>query len=210
MFDAVIFDLDGTLIDSESRTQAAGIEAFAAFGIDVDPAFLHSLIGVDDRTNAAIIAARYPGLDPQAYDAVWHAAVERHWKQGLALKPGSTELLSRLSQPKALATSSTRHQARVKLDLTGIGVHFAQVVTVDDVTAPKPAPEPYLLAAARLGVAPARCVAFEDSETGARSAHAAGMTVVQVPDIVPASGRYAHHVAPDLLSGARAVGLIAA
>ena len=50
MYDAVIFDLDGTLIDSESITQAAGIEAFAAMGVDIDPAFLHSLIGVDDRT----------------------------------------------------------------------------------------------------------------------------------------------------------------
>jgi beta-phosphoglucomutase-like phosphatase (HAD superfamily) len=81
-------------------------------------------------------------------------------------------------------------------------------VTVDDVLAPKPAPDPYLLAASLLGVDPARCVAFEDSETGARSAHAAGMTVVQIPDIVPTDGAYAHLVAPDLISAALKLGLI--
>ena len=92
--------------------------------------------------------------------------------------------------------------------MTGLGPHFAHVVTFDDVAAPKPHPEPYLLAARLLGVDPARCLAFEDSETGARSAHAAGMTVVQIPDIVPATGDYAHHIAPDLLTAARRLGLI--
>ncbi|MGB8815240.1 MAG: HAD family hydrolase, partial [Paracoccaceae bacterium] len=90
----------------------------------------------------------------------------------------------------------------------GLGDAFAHVITFDDVSAPKPHPEPYLLTAARLGVAPARCVVFEDSEIGAASAHAAGMCVVQVPDFLPTEGRFAHHVAADLLSGARLVGLI--
>jgi HAD superfamily hydrolase (TIGR01509 family) len=208
MFDAVIFDLDGTLIDSESLTQAAGIEAFASLGIDVDPAFLHSMIGVDDETGLQMVLARYPQLDPGAYAAAWTEAIYRHWHTGVPLKPGSLELLQALTLPRALATSSTRLQADSKLALTGLGAHFTHVVTFDDVTAPKPAPEPYLLAARLLGVDPARCVAFEDSETGAQSAHAAGMTVVQIPDIVPASGRFAHHVETDLLGAARRLGLI--
>jgi HAD superfamily hydrolase (TIGR01509 family) len=210
MFDAVIFDLDGTLIDSEAISQAAGIAAFAAMGIDVDPAFLHGLVGVDDRTGSEIILAAFPRLDPVQFARVWSDALARRWDHGVPLKPGTHEVLSGIILPKALATSSTRAQADRKLTLTGLGVHFSHTVTVDDVTAPKPHPEPYLLAARLLGVPPARCVAFEDSETGARSAHAAGMTVVQVPDVVPTKGDFAHLVAPDLISAARQLGLIAA
>lgn len=208
MFDAVIFDLDGTLIDSESLTQLAGLDAFAEMGIAADPAFLHRLIGVDDRTSAGLIRAAFPTLDPDAFHRAWGAAVKHRYRHGVPLKPGTEELLGLIGQPKAIATSSTRAQADHKLGLTGLGAHFVRVVTVDDVRAPKPAPEPYLLAAYLLGVAPSRCLVFEDSETGARSAHAAGMTVVQVPDIVPATGDWAHLVAPDLISGARGIGLI--
>ncbi|MCA3527242.1 MAG: HAD family phosphatase, partial [Rhodobacter sp.] len=152
MYDAVIFDLDGTLIDSESITQAAGIEAFAAMGIDIDPAFLHALIGVDDRTGSGVIRARFPQLDTDLFSRTWSDALRRRWDQGVPLKAGTQEVLSRIILPKALATSSTRLQADRKLMLTGLGAHFAQTVTVDDVTAPKPAPEPYLLAASLLGV----------------------------------------------------------
>ncbi len=208
MYDAVIFDLDGTLIDSEAITQAAGIEAFASLGVAVDAEFLHSLIGIDDETGAGIIQARFPDLDTEAFATAWTRGVRDRYRDGVPLKPGTEALLGAITLPKALATSSTRRQADTKLALTGLGAHFAHVVTFDDVTSPKPHPEPYLLAARLLGVDPARCVAFEDSETGARSAHAAGMTVVQVPDIVPASGDFAHHVAPDLLTAARRLGLI--
>ncbi len=81
------------------------------------------------------------------------------------------------------------------------------MITLDDVARPKPAPEPYLLAAERLGLPPARCLVFEDSETGAEAAHRAGCVVVQVPDVVPSEGRWAHHLAADLVAGARAAGL---
>lgn len=209
MFDAVIFDLDGTLVDTERLTQAAGLEAFAEQGIAVTPAFLHGLIGKDDATGARLIRAAFPQIDPEAFDAAWVAALDRRMAHGLPLKPGTLDLLARITQPMALATSSTRRQADRKLARAGLTGHFRHVVTFDDVARPKPAPEPYLRAAALLGVAPARCLVFEDSEPGAMSAHAAGMTVVQVPDIVPATGAYAHHVAPDLLSGARSAGLIA-
>jgi HAD superfamily hydrolase (TIGR01509 family) len=207
-FEAVIFDLDGTLIDTESRTQAAGIEAFAECGIAVDPLFLQGLIGKDDRTGAGLVQAQFPELDFAAFTIAWGAAVHRHHSRGLPLKAGVMDLLAAIQQPVAIATSSTRAQADLKLELTGLGPHFLHVVTVDDVARAKPAPDPFLLAARLLGVDPARCLAFEDSEPGAEAAFAAGMTVVQVPDIVPASGRFAHLVAPDLLAGARTIGLL--
>lgn len=209
MFDAVIFDLDGTLLDTERLSHAAEIDAFASLGIDIDPAFLDGLVGKDDVTCDGLIRAAFPQLVPGSHRAAMAREVDRQLAlQGMPLKPGTEELLARIGQPMAIATSSTRRQADRKLAMTSIARHFAHVVVFEDVRLPKPAPEPYLLAAARLGVAPARCLAFEDSEVGARSAHAAGMTVVQVPDIVPVSGEHAHLVAPDLLAGARAIGLI--
>ncbi len=89
-------------------------------------------------------------------------------------------------------------------------LHFdaAHVVGYDAVARAKPAPDVFLEAADRLKVAPTRCVAFEDSDTGVAAALEAGMTVVQVPDMVPARSTRAHHLAPSLLDGARACGLI--
>jgi HAD superfamily hydrolase (TIGR01509 family) len=143
-----------------------------------------------------------------AFGLASRAAVDRLLARGLPLKPGVPDLLAAFGQPRAIATSSTRRQADRKLAQSGLAAQFAHVIVFEDVTRPKPAPDPFLLAAARLGVAPARCVAFEDSETGAMSARAAGMTVVQVPDMQPGTGRFADLVAPDLLTGARGIGLI--
>jgi HAD superfamily hydrolase (TIGR01509 family) len=208
MFDAVIFDLDGTLVDTESLLQVAGTRTFAKLGIEVEQSLLHSLIGKDDNTSAAIIRAAFPKLDFEEYVAICSADVAQMQAQNLPLKPGALEILRRVGQPKAMATSSSRLQAEKKLMLTGLAVHFMHVITLDDVERAKPAPDPFLLAASRLGVDPARCLVFEDSEPGAEAAHSAGMTVVQVPDIIPATGRFAHLVAPDLLTGARRIGLL--
>jgi len=208
MFDAVIFDLDGTLIDTEAHNQAAGVAAFAQQGITVDRSFLRRMIGQDDETSAAIIRATFPELDFDAFSTAWGHAVRRNYATGIPLKPGASALLSQITLPKALATSSTRAQADHKLALTGLLPFFLHIVTVSDVKRAKPAPDAYLLTARLLGTDPARCVVFEDSELGAEAAHAAGMIVVQVPDILPASGRYAKLVAPDLLTGARQIGLL--
>jgi HAD superfamily hydrolase (TIGR01509 family) len=207
-FAAAIFDLDGTLIDTERLAIGEGIAAFAAAGIAVDPAVLHGLVGKDDVTSSGILARLYPALDPVAFREDWGRRFLARLDSGIPLRPQAAEVLAAVALPKAVATSSTRVQADRKLAMTGLARHFAAVVTYDDVSRPKPDPEPFLRAATLLGVDPGQCVAFEDSETGARSARAAGMVVVQVPDIVPTVGEHAHHVAPDLMAGARAVGLV--
>jgi beta-phosphoglucomutase-like phosphatase (HAD superfamily) len=208
MYDALFFDLDGTLIDTETIALATGMAAFAAHGHAVDEAFMHGLVGKDEPTAGRLIRAALPHADLDA--------VHRHWREGFAagvdrgldLKPGAADLLAALRQPLAIVTSTGRAGAHRKLAIAGIAEAFTHVVTLDDVTAPKPAPDPYLLAASLFGFAPERCLVFEDSETGAEAAHRAGCTVVQVPDVVPSQGRWAHHLAPDLLTGARMAGLI--
>lgn len=207
-FAAVVFDLDGTLLDTEAIGHAAGTAAFAAQGVAVDAGFLHGLVGVDDRTNAARVAAAFPELDFARFTRDWMAEVLARQENGIPLKPFAAEVLGRITLPKALATSSQRASAHRKLAITGLATHFAHVVTFDDVERAKPAPDPYLRAAALMGVDPARCLAFEDSDPGAASARAAGFTVVQVPDLVATDGRHAHHLAPDLMAGARMAGLI--
>jgi HAD superfamily hydrolase (TIGR01509 family) len=209
MFDAILFDLDGTLVDTESLALTAGLAAFAALGHPVTEDFLHQLVGIDLPTAGGIIGAALPKLNQQDLHPMWQAGfLAAMDERGLPLKPGVAELIGARLHPMAIVTSSSRKEAARKLAIAGIADAFTLVITLDDVTAPKPAPDPYLLAAERLGVAPARCLVFEDSETGAQAAFRAGCRVVQVPDVVPSTGRWAHHLASDMLSGARAAGLL--
>lgn len=207
MYDAVLFDLDGTLVDTEILAQRAGMAAFAALGQPIDVTFMHGLVGKDGPASAAIIATAMPTLDLVAFNRLWAEGFEKGLTAGLPVKPGARALLAGINLPCAVVTSSGRTQAARKLALTNLSDFFATVVVIEDVEHAKPAPDPFLLAAARLGVSPARCLVFEDSDTGAEAARRAGCTVVQVPDTQPTTGPFAHFVAPDLLTGAQMAGL---
>ncbi len=209
---AAIFDLDGLLLDTERLSLAAGYEALEQMGLPRVDGLFESLTGKDDQTSARIVGDHFgPGFPLADFLTRWHGLFNARLSEGVPFRPGATDLLDRLSAmglPLALATSSRRPSAEHKLKVTGLQKYFGAVVTVNCVAAPKPAPDPYLLAAERLGHDPARCIAFEDSDTGAAAARAAGMIVVQVPDMAPSDGRHAHHLAESLLDGARMAGLI--
>lgn len=211
-FHAAIFDLDGTLLDTESLVVAAGAAALTNFDRQDGHEVMLRLVGIGPVESQRILSdllgsARLPAF----YDA-WNAASDRALASAIPLRPGVADLLAALNAralPQAVATNSSTAGARKKLVSAGLGAHFGEhVVGYDAVPAPKPAPDVYLAAAHRLGVAPEACVAFEDSDTGVAAALAAGMTVVHVPDMAPPGRDDAHHMAETILDGARACGLI--
>ena len=210
-FDAVIFDLDGTLIDTETLCNETGVQACANLGHPVDLAFFEGLAGIDDENRMRLIG-EHTGqtVDRAGFLAEWDRLCELRYPTGIALKPGLPQVLHQIAAlglPMAICTSSRRGPATSKIAAAGFGDLFQTVVTFDDVAHAKPAPDPYLLAASRLGTPPARCLAFEDSDTGAASARAAGCRVVQVPDLHPPRHGHAHHVGTTIAEGAALAGL---
>ena len=198
---AVIFDMDGLLLDTEPLAARAWGEAAATLGVEFDLSLAHAMIGRNFADCSAMVRARYAAPYPvDALLARWHAAYDVIvLREGLALKPGVRELLDWLEGraiPRAVATSTRRDRARAKLGETGLLPRFQALVGGDEVASGKPAPDIYVEAARRLDESPARCVALEDSEPGVRSALAAGMMPIMVPDLIAPS---AELVALDLL-----------
>lgn len=213
MFDAIIFDLDGTLIDSEAVSLAAGLEVFGPYSSGFTTAFFHSLIGTDDDTARRLITARLPeGIPYEEVHGVWRRMIRaRFIAEGVPLKPGAKATLAALSAkglPLAIATSSLAASAEFKLTRAEIACYFNAVVVRESIAAPKPAPDAYLEAARQLNVDPKRCLAFEDSALGATAAFAAGMQVYQIPDVVPAPADAPWQVASSLSEACTRLGLL--
>ena len=204
--EAVIFDMDGLLLDSETLSMEASGTAGAALGADMPASFCLGMIGNSVDLCRAMIRERYgDGFPLDRYFALHGEHLDALVASGrLALKGGVAALLDVLDRrglPCAVATSSGRHRALHHLHQAGIAGRFGRIVTRDDVTRGKPDPEPYLAAAAGLGVPPAACLALEDSHTGVRAAHAAGMRVVMVPDLLQPTAemhRKAHRIVRSL------------
>ena len=187
---AVIFDMDGLLIDSERVILDCWRRVAAEQSLPLDDGLWLSMVGMHDAACTEMLVRL---LGPAKAERLSIDCKDRYdllVEQGLPLKDGAIELLQELSTrgvPLAIATSTRRERALIKLERSGISRFFEVVVTSSDVAHPKPAADIYLLAAKRLGVSPENCVAIEDSEMGVRAAEAAGMAVIQVPDLVPAS-----------------------
>jgi beta-phosphoglucomutase-like phosphatase (HAD superfamily) len=187
-FEAVIFDMDGTLLDTERVAQEAFFSACDQQGVAPRMDLLLRCVGAAEPLARQVIRDGYgPGLDYDAFFAAWSGHFGRLSQLTPAsLKEGAAALLDAVEQlglPMAIATSSGTANALEKLRRAGLLMRFRTVIGADQVTRPKPDPEVYLKVAAFLGVAPSSCLAIEDSEYGVRAAHAAGMTVIQVPDM---------------------------
>ncbi len=185
---AVLWDMDGTLVDSEGLWSVSMAELATHLGGELTAEIREELTG-SSLPQTVTTVRRELGLDPDDEDGV---AADSRWlldrtaavfREGLPWRPGAREALAAVRSsgvPTALVTSTYRELTEVSLDTVG-REYFDVVVCGDEAPATKPDPAPYLRAAELLGVDPAACVAVEDSPTGVRSAEAAGAIVLVVP-----------------------------
>jgi HAD superfamily hydrolase (TIGR01509 family) len=182
---AVIFDMDGLMLDSVGVYCSCWKKAFAEQAQFWDGNFLLSLVSRGDKECRRRLSDIHSESELDAYFARVHALYQVEIEAGLKLKPGLLPFLDWLRGKRistAVATSTRRSKTEFILERTGLRKYFTVVVTDDDVEQPKPAPEIYLKVAALLSVSPDRCVVLEDSPYGVEAALAAGMTPIQVPD----------------------------
>ncbi|HVN02350.1 MAG TPA: HAD family phosphatase [Caulobacteraceae bacterium] len=188
---AVVFDMDGLLVDTEVLIRDLMMELAPTFGAALPHAVFQRMVGLPNAESDAVARAHFGPAFPldefgRALEARVHAACEA----GVALKAGVVELLDHLDAgaiPRAIATSSSHRAVGRTLGPSGILPRFHAVVAAGDYARGKPNPDPFLTAASRLGADPAHCLALEDSHNGVRAAHAAGMMTVMVPDVLEAT-----------------------
>lgn len=186
---AVLFDMDGTLVDSEKLWDVALQELAREYGGDLSADARRSIVGTAMAESMRILHddLGQPERDPEISAAWINARILELFRGGLPWRPGAFDLLHAVRAagiPTALVTSSPRALVEIALDTLGRDT-FDVVVAGDEVVAAKPHPEPYLTAARLLGAPIERCVAIEDSPTGVTSALASGAAVLAVPAEVP-------------------------
>ena len=179
----VVFDLDGVLVDSEGIWARAEAETVEGLGAEYTTEVSAALYGRGHRDGARILAERFGG-DADAIADTLLANALAGFGRGLEPLPGARVLVAQLRGrlPIAVASNSVRVIVETALAAARLG-GFDAVVAGEDVAAPKPAPDPYLEACARLGVDPADAIGIEDSPVGVASAKAAGLYVIGIPSI---------------------------
>jgi HAD superfamily hydrolase (TIGR01509 family) len=185
---AVVFDMDGLLVDTEVLYCDALAAQAAAMGYELGMDVLKRMIGHSWAGSTAVLKAHFG--DAFDTDALREGSIVRFYELaegGIALKAGVREVLDVLVErgiPRAIATSSRRTEVEHHIGHHGLLDRFQAIVASGDYPRPKPNPDPYLIAAERLGVGPADCLALEDSHNGVRAASSAGMMTIMVPDLL--------------------------
>jgi len=174
-FKAVIFDLDGLLVDSEPLALESFQATCTKFGLgDLTHVFMQC-VGTNDVLSKSILLHSLPSnVDYEEFDEEWLNAYMILISEPILLKQGVKRVLEHLKS----------NRAKLKLTNANIIHYFKKVIGGDKVLKSKPDPEIFLKAASRLSVDPSECLAFEDSPNGVQSAVASGMTVVQIPDFI--------------------------
>lgn len=198
---AVLLDMDGTLVDTEGFWWDAEVEVFARLGHTLDEAWREVVVG-GPMTRSAAFLIESTGADVTLAEltVLLNDGFEDRIGRSLPLMPGAARLLAELAEqevPTALVSASHRRIIDRVLDSVGRH-HFAFTVAGDEVTRTKPHPEPYLVAAAGFGADPWRCAVIEDTATGVAAAEAAGCRVVAVPSVAPIAPAQGRAVVPSL------------
>ncbi|MFB6675729.1 HAD family hydrolase [Streptomyces sp. NPDC057684] len=198
---AVLLDMDGTLVDTEGFWWDAEVAVFGLLGHALDEAWREVVVGGPmTRSAGFLIEATGADITLPELTVLLNDGFEERISSALPLMPGAARLLAELAAhevPTALVSAS--HRRIIDRVLTSLGPeHFALTVAGDEVERTKPYPDPYLLAAAGLGADPARCAVIEDTATGVAAAEAAGCHVVAVPSVAPIAPAYRRTVVPSL------------
>jgi len=185
---AIVFDMDGLLFDTEALYQKAVLVAAAEGGHDVTSGIFSRTIGLSWPQTRSLLLGHFGDAFPaDEFVAAWVRHFDMMAATRLSLKPGAIELLDTLDDlrlPRAIATSSAHQTVQHHLTAHDLVGRFHVIVGHGDYACGKPAPDPFLKAAERLGVEPRLCLALEDSHNGVRSASSAGMMTVMVPDLL--------------------------
>jgi len=185
VIEAVVFDLDGVLLQTEELWDEVRETLAREHGARYDEAAQRAMMGM-----SSLEWSRYMHEElgvpepPEAISALVVRELEARYRRRLPLISGAVEAVERLAErwPLGLASSSNRELIDTALELSGLDRLLRATVSSEEVARGKPSPDVYLEAARRLGVAPARCAAVEDSHSGISSARAAGMRVVAIPN----------------------------
>jgi HAD superfamily hydrolase (TIGR01509 family) len=202
--DAVVFDNDGLLLDTESVWTRAEQDLFERRGTAFTPGDKRELVGTSAEIAGRVLERRLgePGRAAELIEEL-NGLVVAELEHGVEAMVGARELLQVLKErgtPIGLVSNSPLVFVRRSLQLAGFEDHFDVVLSAHEVAAPKPAPDPYLEACRRLGVeAGPAVIALEDSPTGVAAARAAGLTVIGVPSIEGVALEEAHHLAESLM-----------
>ena len=188
---AIIFDMDGLLLDTETLSFDSFVTTAKRYDMDVGMDHYQDMIGLNAATGIDILQTILPAnMDAVAFKNEWLDVYRKLLLGDVPTKDGAYVFLALLDQldiPRAVATSSSGSKARSILQKTGLMRFIQHVTGGDEVNSSKPAPDVYLDAAKKLGIAPKHCLAFEDSNNGTTAALAAGMKVIQIPDLVPSN-----------------------